>query len=84
MPRAQKLSRQSFLLSEFLEKKAAHFELPKLPVKAVIHGHCHHKAMVAETVKVYALPSVRLDTVAVVDEVLNTCVGVWAHRRGTA
>jgi FAD/FMN-containing dehydrogenase/Fe-S oxidoreductase len=47
--RAQKLSRQSFLLSEFLEKKAAHFQLPKLPVKALIHGHCHHKALMKMT-----------------------------------
>ncbi len=47
--RAQKLSRQSFLLSEFLEKKATDFELPKLPVKAVIHGHCHHKALMKMT-----------------------------------
>jgi len=47
--RAQKLSRQSFLLSEFLERKAAHFQLPKLPVKALIHGHCHHKALMKMT-----------------------------------
>jgi Fe-S oxidoreductase len=43
--RAQKLSRQVFLLSEFLEKKAPHFVLPQLPHKAVVHGHCHHKAV---------------------------------------
>ena len=47
--RALKLSRQSFLLSEFLEKKAAHFQLPNLPVKALIHGHCHHKALMKMT-----------------------------------
>jgi FAD/FMN-containing dehydrogenase/Fe-S oxidoreductase len=43
--RAQKLSRQTFLLSEFLEKKAAHFKLPQLPRKALTHGHCHHKSI---------------------------------------
>jgi FAD/FMN-containing dehydrogenase/Fe-S oxidoreductase len=47
--RAQRLSRQSFLLSEFLEKKAAHFQLPQLPVKALVHGHCHHKAIMKMT-----------------------------------
>jgi FAD/FMN-containing dehydrogenase/Fe-S oxidoreductase len=47
--RAQKLSQQTFLLSEFLEKKAAHFQLPNLPVKALIHGHCHHKSLVKMT-----------------------------------
>ncbi|HEX3353869.1 MAG TPA: FAD-linked oxidase C-terminal domain-containing protein [Terriglobales bacterium] len=47
--RAHKLSRQTFLLSEFLEKKAPHFQLPKLPAKALIHGHCHHKALMKMT-----------------------------------
>lgn len=42
---AQKLSRQVFLLSEFMEKKAPGFTLPQLPRKAVIHGHCHHKSV---------------------------------------
>ncbi|HTE91823.1 MAG TPA: FAD-linked oxidase C-terminal domain-containing protein [Terriglobales bacterium] len=44
-PRARKLSRQTFLLSEFLEKKAQHFQFPKLPRKALLHGHCHHKSI---------------------------------------
>ena len=43
--RAQRLSRQTFLLSEFLEKFARDFELPRLPRKALIHGHCHHKSV---------------------------------------
>jgi Fe-S oxidoreductase len=43
--RACGLSRQTFLLSEFLEKKAKHFELPQLARKALIHGHCHHKSI---------------------------------------
>jgi Fe-S oxidoreductase len=47
--RAHKLSRHTYLLSEFLEKRAADFELPKLPVKALIHGHCHHKALMKMT-----------------------------------
>ena len=47
--RAHKLSRHTFLLSEFLEKKAADFDLPKLPVKALIHGHCHHKSLMKMT-----------------------------------
>jgi FAD/FMN-containing dehydrogenase/Fe-S oxidoreductase len=47
--RARKLSQQTFLLSEFLEKKARHFELPKLPGRALIHGHCHHKSIMKMT-----------------------------------
>jgi FAD/FMN-containing dehydrogenase/Fe-S oxidoreductase len=48
-PRARKLSRQTFLLSEFLEKKATHFTLPKLFRKALLHGHCHHKSIMKMT-----------------------------------
>lgn len=42
---AWRLNQQSFLLSEFLDKYAQHIELPKLPLKAVVHQHCHHKSI---------------------------------------
>ncbi|MGO9076026.1 MAG: (Fe-S)-binding protein, partial [Terriglobales bacterium] len=47
--RAQALSKQVFLLSEFLEQCAKNFPLPKLPRKALVHGHCHHKAIMKMT-----------------------------------
>ncbi|HYW37310.1 MAG TPA: FAD-binding and (Fe-S)-binding domain-containing protein [Terriglobales bacterium] len=47
--RAQALSKQVFLLSEFLEQRARDFPLPKLPRRALIHGHCHHKAIMKMT-----------------------------------
>ncbi len=47
--RADKLSKQTFLLSEFLETKASHFQLPNLAAKALIHGHCHHKSLMKMT-----------------------------------
>ncbi|HSZ00796.1 MAG TPA: FAD-linked oxidase C-terminal domain-containing protein [Terriglobales bacterium] len=47
--RAHRLSQQTFLLSEFLEQKAAHFPLPKLARKALVHGHCHHKSIMRMT-----------------------------------
>jgi FAD/FMN-containing dehydrogenase/Fe-S oxidoreductase len=40
---AVRLSKQSFILSEFLEN--IDYKPPKLDRKAVIHGHCHHKAI---------------------------------------
>jgi len=43
--RAQLLARQTYLLSEFLEKCAPEFQLPQLRRTAIIHGHCHHKAI---------------------------------------
>jgi len=47
--RAHRLSQQTFLLSEFLEKKAPHFRLPKLDRKALVHGHCHQKSIMRMT-----------------------------------
>jgi FAD/FMN-containing dehydrogenase/Fe-S oxidoreductase len=47
-PRAQKLRDQTFLLSEFLVKRAPHYKPPQLPKefaeKILVHGHCHHRA----------------------------------------
>jgi len=47
--RARHLAQQTFLLSEFLEKCAPEFELPKLERKAIVHGHCHHKSIMKMT-----------------------------------
>jgi len=49
--RAQALSKQVFLLSEFLEQRANNdaFPLPKLARRVLIHGHCHHKAIMKMT-----------------------------------
>jgi Fe-S oxidoreductase len=47
--RAQRLAQRTFLLSEFLEKEAKRFPLPKLARKAIMHGHCHHKAVMKMT-----------------------------------
>src|SRR6185295_12670881 len=42
---AQRLSRRTFLLSEFLAQESAHLSLPRLRRKAIVHGHCHQKAV---------------------------------------
>ncbi|HEY7293832.1 MAG TPA: FAD-linked oxidase C-terminal domain-containing protein [Dehalococcoidia bacterium] len=42
---ARRLSAQTFLLSEFLDREAKSFELPRLRRRALAHGHCHHKAI---------------------------------------
>jgi len=59
--RAQRLSRQTFLLSEFLEKKAAHYALPKLQGRALVHGHCHHKSVMKMTAEESVLRKLGLD-----------------------
>jgi Fe-S oxidoreductase len=47
--RAQALSRQTFLLSEFLEIKAPNITLGRLDRKAILHGHCHQKSLMKMT-----------------------------------
>src|SRR5579872_1986438 len=47
--RAQRLARQTVLLSEILERHAADFDFPKFDRKALVHGHCHHKAVMKMT-----------------------------------
>src|SRR5205807_2451451 len=41
---AIRLKEQTFLLSEFLVKKA-NYHPPQFKRKAIVHGHCHHKSI---------------------------------------
>jgi FAD/FMN-containing dehydrogenase/Fe-S oxidoreductase len=47
--RAARLRKQTFLLSEFLEKQAPGYMPPRLDRKVLLHGHCHHKALMKMT-----------------------------------
>jgi len=42
---AKRLHGQVFTLAEFLQKKAPGFKPPALESNAIVHGHCHHKAI---------------------------------------
>jgi Fe-S oxidoreductase len=59
--RAQALSRQTFLLSEFLETSAKNFPLPRLNRKAILHGHCHHKSLMKMTAEEAVLRRLGVD-----------------------
>jgi Fe-S oxidoreductase len=43
--RALRLRSQTFLLSEFLERHAPGYQPPRLGRRVLLHGHCHHKAL---------------------------------------
>ncbi|MGA9498399.1 MAG: FAD-linked oxidase C-terminal domain-containing protein, partial [Terriglobales bacterium] len=62
--RAHALSKQVFLLSEFLEQRGSNFPLPKLPRRALIHGHCHHKAIMKMTAQEAVLRRIGVDFTA--------------------
>jgi Fe-S oxidoreductase len=59
--KARRLSKQTFLLSEFLRKEAARFQLPSLNRKAIMHGHCHHKSIMKMTDEEAALEQLGID-----------------------
>jgi Fe-S oxidoreductase len=42
---AQRLSRQSFLLADFLGTQVPGYKPPRLARRVMVHGHCHHKAI---------------------------------------
>jgi Fe-S oxidoreductase len=59
--RAQAMSRQTFLLSEFLEANASNFPFPRLERKALLHGHCHHKSIMRMTAEDSVLRRIGVD-----------------------
>jgi FAD/FMN-containing dehydrogenase/Fe-S oxidoreductase len=59
--RARKLAQQTFLLSEFLQRKAPEFRWPRLERKALLHGHCHHKAVMKMTDEETAVRQMGMD-----------------------
>lgn len=44
-PLAARLARQTHTLAEFLLRHASDYSPPRLEGRAVVHGHCHHKAV---------------------------------------
>ncbi len=59
--RAQALSRQTFLLSEFLEIHALNFSPPRLDRPAILHGHCHQKSLMKMTAEEAVLRRLGVD-----------------------
>ncbi|KON82364.2 FAD-binding oxidoreductase [Azoarcus sp. PA01] len=58
---ARRLSSQVFLLSEFLEQRAPHARFGTLARRAVVHGHCHHQAIIGMDAEAAVLEKLGLD-----------------------
>jgi Fe-S oxidoreductase/FAD/FMN-containing dehydrogenase len=58
---AKRLKKQTFLLSEFLERE--HWQSPTSPLqrKAIVHMHCHHKAIMRTSHEEAVLKKLGLD-----------------------
>ena len=59
-PMARRLSQQAYSLSEFLIQKAD-WHPPKLSGKAIVHGHCHDKAVIGMSDETQLLKRLGLD-----------------------
>jgi len=59
--RAKQLRAQTFLLSEFLEHHAPGYMPDHLSRKILLHGHCHHKALMKMTDQTSLLAKMRAD-----------------------
>jgi FAD/FMN-containing dehydrogenase/Fe-S oxidoreductase len=69
---AKRLSNQTFILSEFLEKKAPDYRLPRLKRKALVQKHCHHEHVMTFEAENAVLKQLGLDY-----ELLNSgCCGM--------
>ena len=69
---AFRLKAQTYLLSEFLEQFAPDFQTATLQRHAVVHGHCHHKALMG----MHAEESVLRKHVATVETLDAGCCGM--------
>jgi Fe-S oxidoreductase len=73
---AERLSKQTFHLSEFLEQ--LEYEPPTLVGKALLHGHCHHKATGGTSTEKKLLEKMGLE----VEELDSGCCGMaggWGY-----
>jgi FAD/FMN-containing dehydrogenase/Fe-S oxidoreductase len=78
---ARRLSRQTFHFAEFLAREADGWEPPQLQRKAVLHGHCHHKATGGTAPEKELLERMGVE----VEELDAGCCGMaggWGYERG--
>ncbi|MDQ1405027.1 MAG: hypothetical protein QOG55_656 [Acidobacteriaceae bacterium] len=62
--RAKKLRAQTFLLSEFLEHHAPGYIPDRFAGRILVHGHCHHKALMKMTDQTSLLAKMGADVLA--------------------
>lgn len=68
----KRLAQNSFLFSEFLASRAKDYHPPKLHRKAMVHQHCHHKAVLGKEEESRLLADMEVDC-----EVLDSgCCGM--------
>lgn len=78
---AKRLKKQTFTLAEFLVKKAQDFNIPPLKRSAVVHGHCHHKAIIKLNSEENLFKKMRLDY-EILDDGCCGMAGYFGYLKG--
>jgi Fe-S oxidoreductase len=76
---SRRLRGQVFTLGEFLERED--YQPPKLERKAVVHGHCHHKAIMGMGDEEKVLEKLGLDY-ELLDSGCCGMAGSWGYEKG--
>ncbi|HET6255246.1 MAG TPA: FAD-binding and (Fe-S)-binding domain-containing protein [Puia sp.] len=78
---ALRLRTQTFTLAEFLQKKAPQFRPPVLSKEAIIHGHCHQKAIMKMDAEKELFSKMKLNF-RIVDSGCCGMAGSFGYERG--
>jgi Fe-S oxidoreductase len=78
---AKRLKKNVYTLAEFLEQKAPDFKIPQLQQKAIVHGHCHHKAIMKINADKNILKKTALDF-SVLDSGCCGLAGGFGYEKG--
>jgi len=78
---ARRLEQQTWMLSEFLERKANGYQPPRVHRKGVVQAHCHHQAIMKFTDEEKILDKTGLDY-QVLDSSCCGMAGAFGYEKG--
>lgn len=78
---AKRLKQQTYTLAEFIELKAKDFKVPTFTKKAIVHGHCHQKAIMKMAHEEKLLKKMKLDF-KILDSGCCGLAGYFGYEKG--
>jgi FAD/FMN-containing dehydrogenase/Fe-S oxidoreductase len=78
---AKRLKSQTLLLSEFLEQQAPQYRIPRMQRQALLHGHCHQKAVMGMEAERKILQKMGLE-ISAPDSGCCGMAGAFGYERG--
>jgi Fe-S oxidoreductase len=78
---ANRLNMQTLTVAEFLEQHAAGWDIPRLESKAIVHGHCHQRAVIGMSAEQKVYERMALDW-ELLDSGCCGLAGSWGFEDG--